>query len=72
MCVGMYAEAACVGGVAQSMYDASVPRFGVMGLLTAWVAGLPEPCYKPPVNTSNGDVRTLMPRTVDPRTILVQ
>ncbi|KAK9796972.1 hypothetical protein WJX73_002710 [Symbiochloris irregularis] len=36
----------------KSMYDASVPRFGVMGLLSTWAAGLPEPCYRPPVNNS--------------------
>ncbi len=38
----------------QSKYDASVPRYGVMGLLSTWVAGLPEPCYAPAVRSSNG------------------
>ena len=38
----------------QSKYDASVPRYGVMGLLSAWVAGLPAPCYAPAVRSSNG------------------
>ena len=41
-------------GVLQSKYDASVPRYGVMGLLSAWVAGLPAPCYAPAVRSSNG------------------
>ena len=31
-------------GAVQSKYDASVPRFGIMGLVFAWVAELSEPC----------------------------
>ncbi|KAK9804600.1 hypothetical protein WJX73_006245 [Symbiochloris irregularis] len=28
----------------QSDYDASVPRFGIMGLMLTWTANMPEPC----------------------------
>lgn len=34
--------------VAQSVYDASVPRFGIMGIMFPQIAGLPAECDPAP------------------------